>query len=254
VIGTLNLRVHLDLSHTGGYLDNNGTNASFEIGVSTPYMGTVSDLISGNHNTYGNGIFAGVTSPNVDMIVPLSGNFTTNVPFSLSISIYCAGATYGGVGFSPAMAECNAGGPFNPNGTGIWLQMVNGQVMTLPAGYSFQIPSWGITNNTFIGSVGVGDAPPPPSVVEFRLAGDNPTSGDARLALAMPRDGRARVTVYDMAGRAVRTVFDGWQTAGRHDFVWDGRDAAGAATAAGIYIVRAEAEGRHLALRVARIR
>jgi hypothetical protein len=254
VIGTLNLRVHLDFSHSGGYLDNNGTNGSFEIGVSTPYMGTVSDLISGNHNTSGNGIFAGVTSPHVDMIVPLSGTFPTNVPFSLSISIYSAGATYGDVGFSPAMAGCDAGGPFDLNGTGIRLEMVNGQVMTLPAGYSFQIPSWGITNNTYLGPVGVGEAPRPPSLVEFRLASANPTSGDARLALAMPRDGRARVTVYDMAGRAVRTVVDGWQTAGRHDFVWDGRDAGGATTATGIYVVCAEAEGRRLALRVARVR
>jgi FlgD Ig-like domain len=253
VIGTLNLRVHLDLSHSGGYLDNNGTNASFEIGVSSPYMGTVSDFLSGNHSTSGNGIFAGITSPHVDMIVPFTANFPTNVPFSLSLSIYCAGATYGGVGFSPAMAECNAGGPFDPSGDGIRLEMVNGQVMTLPAGYSFQIPSWGITNNTFVGPVSVADEQAV-SGVELSLVGANPTSGDTRIALALPRDTHTRVVVYDMAGRAVREVFEGWQSAGRHELAWDGRNNAGATVAAGIYLVRAEAEGRRVALRVARLR
>lgn len=253
VIGTLNVRVHLDLSRSGGYLDNNGTNASFEIGVSSPYFGTVSDLISGNHNTYGNGIFAGITSPNVDILVPFTSNFTTNVPFSLSLSIYCAGATYGGVEFSPAMAECNAGGPFDPNGDGIRLEMVNGQVMTLPAGYSFQIPSWAITNNTYVGPVGVADEQAV-SGVELSLAGGNPSSGDTRIGLALPHGTHTRVVVFDIAGRVVREVFDGWQTAGRHELTWDGRNNAGGRVAAGMYVVRAEAEGRRLALRVARVR
>jgi hypothetical protein len=174
------------------------------------------------------------------------------VPFSLSLSIYCAGATYGGVEFSPAMAECNAGGPFDPNGDGIRLEMFNGQVMTLPSGYSFQIPSWAITNNTYVGPVGVADEQAV-SGVELSLAGGNPSSGDTRIGLALPHGTHTRVVVFDIAGRVVREVFDGWQTAGRHELTWDGRNNAGARVAAGIYVVRAEAEGRRLALRVARV-
>ena len=55
---------------------------------------------------------------------------------------------------------------------------------------------------------------------------------------------RERFTMDDGLSRAVREVFDGWQTAGRHELAWDGRNNAGARAAAGIYVVRAEAEGR----------
>jgi len=249
---TLNLRVKVNFSRSGGFPDNNGHTGYLELGANTLYSGTVSDLTCGNHSTVGTGVFSGVTSPNVDMIVPIPGNYPVNTPFTLQIALYVGGAAYGNIDCSPGRVETDAGGAYEPAGTGVSLGMVDGQIMTLPAGYGFSIPSWGIQNNTYTGPVGVGE--PPPTVLDLALAGANPTSGDTRLALDLPRNGKVRVKVYDAAGRVVRTLFDGTQSAGQHGIVWDGRDGAGSAVAAGIYFVRADAQGRSRTLRVARIR
>ena len=250
---TLNLHVRVNASRSGGFPDNNSHTAYLELGVNTPYSGTVSDLTCGNHSTAGTGVFSGVTSPSVDMVVPIPGNYPVNTPFSLQVAIYVGGSAYGNGDYNPGMAEMDAGGAYDPAGTGVSLGMVAGQIMTLPAGYDFSIPSWGIHNNTYLGPVSVADTPPPTGL-GLALAGANPTSGDTRLALDLPRDGNVRVNVYDVAGRVVRTLFDGWQSAGRHAIVWNGRDASGSAAAAGLYFVRADAQGRSLTLRVARIR
>jgi hypothetical protein len=250
---TLNLHVRVNFSRSGGFPDNNSHTGYLELGVNTPYSGTVSDLTSGNHSTAGTGVFSGVTSPSVDMIVPIPGNYPVNTPFSLQIALYVGGAAYGNGDYSPGRVETDAGGAYDPAGTGVSLGMVAGQIMTLPGGYNFSIPSWGIYNNTYVGPVGVAD-PSPQAGLALALAGANPTSGDTRLALDLPRDGNVRVKVYDLAGRVVRTLFDGSQHAGRHGIVWDGRDGAGSAAAVGIYFVRADALGRSLALRVARVR
>src|SRR5206468_2557786 len=81
------------------------------------------------------------TSPSVDMIVPVPGNYPVNTPFSLQIATYVGGAAYGNGDYSPGRAETDAGGAYDPAGTGVSLGMVAGQIMTLPAGYDFSIPS-----------------------------------------------------------------------------------------------------------------
>ena len=52
------------------------------------------------------------------------------------------------------------------------------------------------------------------------------------------------LTVYDVLGRRVRQLWDGSLGAGSHRFVWDGRDAAGKAVAAGVYIYKVEIDGQ----------
>ena len=52
------------------------------------------------------------------------------------------------------------------------------------------------------------------------------------------------LTVYDVLGRRVRQVWQGPLGAGRHRFVWDGRDEVGKAVAAGVYIYQVEVDGR----------
>ena len=61
-----------------------------------------------------------------------------------------------------------------------------------------------------------------------------------RHPLGVPAE--ARLVVYDVAGRAVRTLVAGLpQVAGRYEAAWDGRDDAGRACASGVYIYRLEA-------------
>ena len=52
------------------------------------------------------------------------------------------------------------------------------------------------------------------------------------------------LTVYDVLGRRVRQVWQGPLQAGRHRFVWDGRDEQGKDVAAGVYVYRVEIDGQ----------
>jgi flagellar hook assembly protein FlgD len=124
--------------------------------------------------------------------------------------------------------------------------------MTLPAGYTLDIPSWGVVNNTLPNLVGVDPIRATGDLV-LALAGANPTSGDSRLSFSLPHDGVAHVIVFDLAGRTVRTLMNGRQSAGAHSLVWDGREDGGAMVPAGLYFVRADADGKHSTSRVVRM-
>lgn len=63
--------------------------------------------------------------------------------------------------------------------------------------------------------------------------------GSLEGVIDLPASGAASVTVYDSAGRRVRELPLGIQTAGSTDFRWDGRDAAGREMPAGTYRVTA---------------
>jgi flagellar hook assembly protein FlgD len=74
------------------------------------------------------------------------------------------------------------------------------------------------------------------------------------VALALPHDGVARVVLYDLGGRAVRTLFDGWESAGTHMLAWDGRTSDGTPAPIGLYFIRAESEGQSVTRAIVRVR
>jgi hypothetical protein len=78
----------------------------------------------------------------------------------------------------------------------------------------------------------------------------NPTSGNVRIGLAIPRDSRVRVAVFDLQGRRVTTLLDRRLPAGARDLIWSGGTRAGA-RGDGIYFIRVEMEGSAIVRRVA---
>ena len=83
--------------------------------------------------------------------------------------------------------------------------------------------------------------------VQHRLGDSypNPFNPAVVLPLDLATDAAGvSLTVYDVLGRRVRQVWDGSLEAGPHRFVWDGRDAAGKAVAAGVYIYQVEVDGQ----------
>ncbi|MBN2170608.1 MAG: right-handed parallel beta-helix repeat-containing protein [Candidatus Krumholzibacteriota bacterium] len=72
----------------------------------------------------------------------------------------------------------------------------------------------------------------------------NPFNPAVRIAFDLPRPARVRLTVHDAAGRLLRTLATGPRAAGRHEVVWDGRDAGGTPVASGVYLCRLEAGGQ----------
>lgn len=67
----------------------------------------------------------------------------------------------------------------------------------------------------------------------------NPFAGGTRVRFAMPRSGDARVDVYDVTGRHVRTLLsEAMLSAGLHTLLWDGRNDSGVRAEVGTYLVR----------------
>ncbi len=81
----------------------------------------------------------------------------------------------------------------------------------------------------------------------------NPTAGAVSVQFAMPRAGRAQVTVTDVAGRRIRSLANRAFPAGSHDLQWDGRDDAGLMTPAGVYFVRIDTGSSPRVTRVTRL-
>ena len=67
----------------------------------------------------------------------------------------------------------------------------------------------------------------------------NPSSGPVSVSLSLPASGAAAVEVFDLAGRLVRTLADGWLLQGEHEIVWDGLSGSGTAASPGVYFIRA---------------
>lgn len=92
-------------------------------------------------------------------------------------------------------------------------------------------------------------APAPVGAPERAVAADlalaplvQPFRGAGRVRLVLPRDEpRVDVTLHDAQGRLVRALARGARAAGEHVLAWDGRDDAGQALPAGVYVVRARA-------------
>ncbi len=91
------------------------------------------------------------------------------------------------------------------------------------------------------GLTGVGDAP----VLRSALLGNRPNPFNPRTEVlyALARESRVTLTIFDAAGRLVRTLCDETQPHGNHAAVWDGRDAMGARCGSGVYLVRFRGDG-----------
>jgi hypothetical protein len=66
----------------------------------------------------------------------------------------------------------------------------------------------------------------------------NPASRNATISYHMRHESEVTVAVYDVQGRLINTLYDGRQTAGTHNILWNGRDIRGIAVPSGVYLCR----------------
>lgn len=79
--------------------------------------------------------------------------------------------------------------------------------------------------------------PSHPGGPALRIA-PNPFNPRAMVGLAAGIPGPARVELFDLRGRSLGTVWEGWADDAGVSFAWDGRDRAGQALPGGVYLLR----------------
>ncbi len=93
------------------------------------------------------------------------------------------------------------------------------------------------------------------ATVEFRAPYPSPSSGDVAFDYTLGAEAQVDLVIYDFAGRRVREVSaTRLEGAGPHRLVWDGRDHAGRAAGAGIYVAALTVAGERFERRFSRMR
>ena len=66
----------------------------------------------------------------------------------------------------------------------------------------------------------------------------NPFNAETMISYVMPKDGDLTLKIYDVLGRQVATLFDGFQRFGQHSITWRARADNGEPLASGTYFCR----------------
>lgn len=101
---------------------------------------------------------------------------------------------------------------------------------------------------------GATDVAAPARVTRLLPNVPNPFNPTTRLRFELETAGATQLRVFDVRGRLVRALVNGWQPAGAQERVWNGRDERGHAVASGAYFVRLEHGDRTLSQRVMLVR
>ena len=100
---------------------------------------------------------------------------------------------------------------------------------------------------------GVGDSES--ALGAYRLsAHPNPFKPSTKISFRIPEAGHVALDVYDVSGRQVTTLADGYSQSGEFVATWDGRDTAGREVRPGIYFVRVVAGGHTASRKIVRLR
>jgi uncharacterized protein (TIGR03437 family) len=91
---------------------------------------------------------------------------------------------------------------------------------------------------------------PVPGEMVLHANRPNPFHAGTTIQYALPRAMPVRLVIYDVTGRAVRTLVDGVQNAGERQASWDGRNENGSPVGPGMYVYRLEAGSARLIRRM----
>jgi hypothetical protein len=69
----------------------------------------------------------------------------------------------------------------------------------------------------------------------------NPFNPSTTIRYELPVNGKVSLKIYNTLGQEVRTLVNSYQSSGKHEAMWNGKDVKGNAVSSGIYIYRMEA-------------
>lgn len=142
------------------------------------------------------------------------------------------------------------------NGAGPWVGDQGGPGLLMVSGtpYVAGIVSWGtedglgVTNSTRVSSYaafiqGVMANNPPASApegapgVRILAVAPDPFCSGTEISFVQPTPGSCRLSVFDVRGREVAVLADGWFGTGLHRARWNGRSDSGSEMPSGLYLV-----------------
>jgi flagellar hook assembly protein FlgD len=83
---------------------------------------------------------------------------------------------------------------------------------------------------------------PRPGALRLHPAAPNPFRNSTRAGFDLPRAGNVKANVYDLSGRRVRQLADGFQPAGSRSLSWNGLDDEGRRVRPGMYVLSLQAD------------
>jgi hypothetical protein len=69
----------------------------------------------------------------------------------------------------------------------------------------------------------------------------NPFNPETRINYSIPEQAYVKLCIYDINGILVKTLYEGNQSAGRYQTVWDGESSSGVKVGSGVYFYRIQA-------------
>jgi len=76
----------------------------------------------------------------------------------------------------------------------------------------------------------------------FSMSATSPASGYSRITYSVPVSTHISIKVYDVSGRALKTLLNETSKPGKYGIIWDGRDNLGTLRGSGIYFVSLNSE------------
>jgi hypothetical protein len=119
----------------------------------------------------------------------------------------------------------------------VWDDRNGTTVLGLTDGVSEIVP--GFKRGIFyIGPWGVGDEEIKPITFSLSQNYPNPFNPSTEIEFSIPRSGPVSLVIYDIQGREVRQLLDGYFDAGSHSVIWNGLDNDNKPVSSGIYFYR----------------
>jgi len=79
----------------------------------------------------------------------------------------------------------------------------------------------------------------------------NPFNATTSISYALADAGQVQLEIFDITGRMVKTLIDGYQAAGTYSVTWDGLNDQGKVTASGTYFFRLKTENENFVRKMA---
>ena len=90
--------------------------------------------------------------------------------------------------------------------------------------------------------------------VVLRQNQPNPFRGSTSVSLDLPAAAPVELLIYDIRGREIRRLVDGWLPPGRHSATWDSRDRSGFLVPSGMYFLQLKTPTRTQSLKMLLVR